>query len=63
MKNAFHFTSKALSDLKIFKFLSCLFGHVGKRLDKRDKVNFKFYDITALSTNTYAAHIAQYLEK
>ena len=33
MKNAFYFTSKALSILKIFKFLSWLFGHVSKRLD------------------------------
>ena len=33
MKNVFHFTLKALFVLKIFKFLSCLFGHVGKRLD------------------------------
>ena len=31
--NAFYFTSKALSVLKIFKFLSWLFGHVSKRLD------------------------------
>ena len=33
MKNAFYFTSKAFSVLKIFKFLSWLFGHVSKRLD------------------------------
>ena len=33
MKNAFYFTSKALFVLKIFKFLTCLFGHVPKRLD------------------------------
>ena len=33
MKNAFYFTSKTLFVLKIFKFLSCLFGHVAKRLD------------------------------
>ena len=46
MKNAFHFTSKAVFVLKIFKFLSWLFGHVAKRLDKKDKVNFKFYDVT-----------------
>ena len=32
MKNA-SFTLKTLFGLKIFKFLSCLFGHVGKRLD------------------------------
>ena len=33
MKNAFYFTSKALFVLKIFKFLSWLFGHVSKWLD------------------------------
>ena len=33
MKNAFYFTSKALFVLKIFKFLSQLFGHVSKRFD------------------------------
>ena len=33
MKNAFHFTLKALFVLKIFKFLFWLFGHVEKRLD------------------------------
>ena len=30
MKNAFHFILKALFVLKIFKFLSRLFGHIGK---------------------------------
>ena len=30
MKNAFYFTLKALFVLKIFKFLSWLFGHVEK---------------------------------
>ena len=30
MKNAFYFILKALFILKIFKFLSRLFGHVGK---------------------------------
>ena len=33
MKNAFYFASKTLIVLKIFKFLSWLFGHVSKRLD------------------------------
>ena len=33
MKNAFYYTLKALFVLKIFKFLSRLFGHVEKRLD------------------------------
>ena len=51
MKNAFYFISKALFVLKIFKFLSWLFGHVPKRLDKEDEVNFKSYDVTAWLTN------------
>ena len=33
MNNAFYFTSKAFLLLKIFKFLSRLFGHVEKQLD------------------------------
>ena len=33
MKKAFYFTLKALLVLKIFKFLSSLFGHVEKRSD------------------------------
>ena len=37
MKNAFHFILNALFVLKIFKFLSCLFGHVEKRLDEKKK--------------------------
>ena len=32
---------KALFVLEIFNFLSCLFGYVGKRLDKKAKVKFK----------------------
>ena len=63
VKNVFYFTLKALFALKIFKFLSCEFGHIAKRLDKKDKVNFKFYDISAWLTNNCNTHIAQYLEK
>ena len=33
IKNAFDFTLKALSVLKLFKFLSWLFGRLEKRLD------------------------------
>ena len=63
MKNAFYFTSKTLFLLKIFKFLFLLFGLVAKRLDKKDKVNFKFYDVTTWLTNNCNTHTAQYLEK
>ena len=58
MKNASYFTSKALFVPKIFKFLSFIFWLCKKRLDKKDKVNFKFHDVTAQWTN-----IVQYLEK
>ena len=43
IKDAFYFTSKALFVLKTLKFLSCLFGHVAKWLDKKDQVNSKLY--------------------
>ena len=41
MKNAFYFTVKAVFVLKIFKFLPWFFGHIEKRLDQKDKANFK----------------------
>ena len=61
MKNTFYFTSKAL--FKLFKFLSWLFSHVAKRLDRKEKVNLKFYDVTAWLANNANSHIAQYLKK
>ena len=63
LKNAFYFTSKAIFVFKIFKFLSWRFRHVVERLDKKDKVNFKFYDVTAWLTSNRNKHIAQYFEK
>ena len=63
MKNAFYFTSKAFFVLKVFKFLSWLFGHVAKQLDLKDKANFKFYGIIAWLKDNCSTHIAQYLEK
>ena len=61
MKNAFYFILKAFFALKIFKFLSQLFGHVRKQLDEKDKVNFEINDVTTWFTNNCNAHIAQYL--
>ena len=58
MKDAFNFT-KALFVLKIFQFLSWLFGYVEKRLDE---VNFKTYDAT-WKTNTYNANIPNTFKK
>ena len=63
MENVFYFTSKALFVLEIFKLLSWDFGRVAKRLDTKDKVNFKFYDVTAWFTSNRNTHIAQYFEK
>ena len=63
MKNAFYFTSRALFVLKIFRFLSWLLGNVSKRLNQKDKLNFKFCDVTAWLINNCNTHIAQYLEK
>ena len=46
--NAFYFVLKTLFLLEIFTFLydSLAFGYVEKRLDKKAKVNCKFYDDT-----------------
>ena len=63
MKNAFYFILKGLFVLKIFKFHPELFVHVGKRLDKKAKVNFKINDVTVWETNSYNTYIAQYLKK
>ena len=63
MKNAFCFKSKALFVLKIFKFLSRLFGHVSEQLTSKDQVDFKFYDVTAWLANNCNTYISQYLEK
>ena len=59
LADAFHFIWKALFILKIFKVLPWLFGHAGKQLDKKAKVNFKIYDVTYWETNDYNKHIAQ----
>ena len=45
MKNTFYFIWKAFFNPNIFQFLSRLFGHNGKRLDKKTNVNFKIYDV------------------
>ena len=62
-KNAFYFTLKALFVHKIFRFKSWLLGHVAKRFDKKDKVTFKFYDITAWLTNSRNTYNAQCCQK
>ena len=63
MKNAFYFTLKSLFVYEIFPFLSWVFGHIGKRLDKKAKVNLKIYGVTNWNTNNYKIHIVRYLKK
>ena len=46
----FYFILKALFVLQILKFLSRRFGHTGKTLDQKDKVNFKIHDVTSWLT-------------
>ena len=41
----------------------CLHFLVMEQNDWKDKVNFKFYDVTGCSTNNCNTHFAQYLEK
>ena len=64
MKNAFHFISKPLFTLKIFKFFSQIFptGYVERRLETA-KLNFKIHDITDRKTNNYNIYIGQFLKK
>ena len=62
-KNSFYFTFKAVFVFKIFKFLSWLFGQVEKRIDWKDQVNLKIYDVGTWLTNNYNTHIVQYLTK
>ena len=57
MKNAFYFILEVLFVLKIFKFLSRLFGHVGKMLDYKDKVNLSKSMTSKHGYQTITAHI------
>ena len=50
-KNAFYFTLKSFFVLKIFKFLSSIFGYLEKQVDQKDKVNVKFYDVITWETD------------
>ena len=53
----FYFVWKALSILKMFKFLFWLFGHVGKWLDNKAKFIFKIHDLKDWQRNNYNTHI------
>ena len=63
MKNAFYLTLKALFIPKIFKFLWWHLGHVEKRLDQKNEVDFQIYDVKTWETNNCNAHIVQHLKK
>ena len=56
MKNACYFTWKALLVLMIFQLLSWLFDHTRKRLDLKNKVDFKIDDVKTWE-KTIATHI------
>ena len=60
MKNVY-FIFKALFVLKIFEFLSWLFGHVEKTAWLKNKFNYEIHDVTAWLTNNYNTHISQYV--
>ena len=38
---------------RYLNFCPNVFGHVGKRLDKKASVNFKIYEVTIWETNNY----------
>ena len=61
-KSLLKIMATALFVLKIFQFVTQLFGHVEKRLNKKEKANFKTYDVAACETSCNI-HNAKYLEK
>ena len=63
MNNAFYFILKALFVLKIFKFFQDFLVLQEKRLDQKDKVNFRIHDVSTWFTKNCNTHIAQYLTK
>ena len=60
-KNAF-FHLKSFFCSQGIKVFALTFFHVSTRLDLKDKVSFKLYDVTAWLTNNCNTYIAQYLE-
>ena len=46
MKSLFCLALKTFFIFNLLKFLSCPFAHVKKRLDWKDRVNFKIHDVT-----------------
>ena len=48
---------KAFFVLKIFKFLSCCFGHEEKRPGMTPRAKFKIYDATGWAVNNYNTNL------
>ena len=49
MKNTFYFVLKALLFSRYMNFCPDFFGHIGKRIDKKAKADFKIYYVTGWS--------------
>ena len=54
---------KLFSFLRYLQFCPDFFGYIGKRLDKKPKVNLEIYDATNWKIKNYNKHIARYLKK
>ena len=52
-------SAKLLSFSRYLNFVLTFWSYRKKRLEKKDKVNFKTYDATAWLKNNYNTHIAQ----
>ena len=63
MTNAFYLIKNDFLVSRYLNFCPDFFGYVGKRLDKKARVNFKCYDTTVWDTNNCNTHIDQYLKK
>ena len=63
MKNAFYLFQKLLSISRQLYFCFDFLVMQKKRLDQKEKIDFKIYDVKTLLTNNYIKHIAQYLTK
>ena len=59
MENAFYFNLNTLLVLGIFQFFFSISDHVGKILVKKDRGNFKIYDIINWITNNCNTNIAR----
>ena len=58
----FHVKSSFLFS-RYMNFCPDFFGHIGKRIDKKAKANFKIYYVTGWETNNYNTLFAKYLKK